>query len=183
MTKLPLRTQRLLLRDYEAEDWHGVHEYDAHPEVVHFMAWGPNTETNSREFVARNIAASQVTPRVCFELAVVEQDSSRLVGGVGLTVTPAHRKGFLGYCFRRDVWRRGYATEAAREMLRFGFEDLDLHRITTTCDVDNHASARVLEKIGLQQEGTLRHDALLRDGRWRDHFVYGILVDEWCQST
>ena len=48
----------------------------------------------------------------------------------------------------------------------------------TTCDVHNHASARVLTKIGMRQDGTLRHDALLRDGTWRDHFVFGILTDE-----
>jgi [ribosomal protein S5]-alanine N-acetyltransferase len=179
MTSLPLRTSRLLLRDFTESDWQAVHEYDAHPEVVHFMLWGPNSEEHSRDFVNRNIAASQVTPRVGFELAVVEQQTSRLVGGAGLTVTPAHQKGFLGYCFHRDVWGRGYATEASREVMRFGFEDLALHRITTTCDVDNHASARVLEKLGMQQEGILRHDALLRDGSRRDHFVYGILADEW----
>jgi RimJ/RimL family protein N-acetyltransferase len=178
VTGPPLRTDRLLLRDFVDHDWRAVHEYAADPEVVYFMAWGPNSEPNTRDF-DRSIAASRATPRTGFGLAVVEQDSSRLVGGAGIDVTPAHAKGFLGYCFHRDVWGRGYATEASLALLRFGFEDLDLHRVWTTCDVDNHASARVLEKIGMQREGTLRHDARLRDGTWRDHFVYGILEGQW----
>lgn len=183
MTALPLRTRRLLLRDFVEHDWHAVHEYDADPQVVHFMTWGPNSAQDTRDFVGRNIAASRATPRTGYELAVVEQATDRLVGGAGLTLTPAHHKGFLGYCFHRDVWGQGYATEAAAELLRFGFEDLDLQRITSTCDVENHASARVLEKIGMQREGVLRHDALLRDGSWRDHHVLGVLRDEWHQRS
>ena len=179
MTALQLPTERLLLRDFVGQDWHAVHEYDADPEVVFFMTWGPNSEVDSRAFVDRNVAASRVTPRTSFELAVVDVETSRLVGAAGLTVNAAHGKAFLGYCFHRNVWGGGYATEAARELLRFAFTDLDLHRVTTTCDVDNQASVRVLEKIGMQREGILRHDALLRDGSWRDHFVFGILSDEW----
>ena len=93
-------------------------------------------------------------------------------------VSPDNRAGFLGYCLHSDVWGRGYATEASLTLLRLGFGQLDLHRIATTCDVDNGASARVLEKIGMQREGRLRHSTLLR-GEWRDHYVYGILRDEW----
>lgn len=179
MSGPPFETERLRLRDFVEQDWEAVHEYDAHPEVVHFMTWGPNSEQDSRDFVARNIEASQQSPRVGYELAVVERDTDRLVGGVGLTVTPAHARGFLGYCFHRDVWGRGYATEASLEMLRFAFADLDLHRVSTTCDTENHASARVLAKIGMRQEGVLRHDMRLRDGQFRNHFVFGMLADEW----
>ena len=98
MTGPPLLTDRLQLRDFVEDDWRAVHEYDADPDVVYFMTWGPNSEQDSRDFVGRNITASRTTPRTDFELAVVEQDTSRLVGGAGLGVTPAHRKAFLGYC-------------------------------------------------------------------------------------
>jgi ribosomal-protein-alanine N-acetyltransferase len=175
----PFRTERLLLRDFVADDWSAVHEYDAHPEVVRFMTWGPNSEQDSRDFVQRNIDASLADPRTGYELAVVEQDGGRLVGGAGLTVTPQHARGFLGYCFHRDDWGRGYATEASRELLRFAFEDLGLHRVSTTCDTENHASARVLAKLGMQQEGVLRQDMRLRTGQFRDHFVFALLADEW----
>ncbi|MFP6588927.1 MAG: GNAT family N-acetyltransferase [Candidatus Latescibacterota bacterium] len=91
MTGPPLLTDRLLLRDFVEDDWRAVHEYDADPDVVYFMAWAPNSEQDSRDFVGRNITASRTTPRTDFALAVVEQDASRLVGGAGLGVTSARR--------------------------------------------------------------------------------------------
>jgi ribosomal-protein-alanine N-acetyltransferase len=63
-------------------------------------------------------------------------------------------------------------------VVAFGFERLGLERIHTTCDAENLASARVLEKTGMQLEGRLRHDMLIR-GKWRDSLVYGILSDDW----
>ena len=71
MTGPPLLTDRLLLRDFVEDDWRAVHEYDADPDVVYFMTWGPNSEQDSRDFVGRNITASRTTPRTDFELAVV----------------------------------------------------------------------------------------------------------------
>jgi RimJ/RimL family protein N-acetyltransferase len=85
---------------------------------------------------------------------------------------------WIGYVINPRCWGRGYATEAAREMLRFGFGELELHRIEATCDVLNAASARVLEKIGMQREGLLREHMWLRD-RWRSSYLYSILADEW----
>ena len=71
MTGPPLLTDRLLLRDFVEDDWRAVHEYDADPDVVYFMTWGPNSAQDSRDFVGRNITASRTTPRTDFELAVV----------------------------------------------------------------------------------------------------------------
>jgi len=71
-----------------------------------------------------------------------------------------------------------YATEAARALLTFGFGQLRLHRIFATCDPANTASARVLEKIGMQREGLLREHEWVK-GRWRDSFLYAILDHEW----
>ena len=88
----------------------------------------------------------------------------------------------MGYEFNPDYWGRGYATEAAREMLRFGFEELQLHRITAGCIADNAASAHVLEKIGMKLEGRLREKEFFK-GRWWDHLWYEILEQEWKDSV
>ena len=77
------------------------------------------------------------------------------------------------------VWsEKGYASEAAKEIIRFGFEDLNLHRIFATCDPNNIGSAKVLEKIGMKREGRLRQHKW-RKGEWRDSFLYSILEQEY----
>ena len=84
----------------------------------------------------------------------------------------------LGYEIDPAYWGQGYATEAARKMLAFGFGELRLHRIWATCLLENVASARVLGKLGLQQEGRLREHRWMK-GRWWDSLVFSILEQEW----
>lgn len=91
---------------------------------------------------------------------------------------PDNREGWLGFCLNRHFWGKGYGTETANALLRFGFQQLDLHRIYATCDPSNNASAHVLEKIGMQREGHLREHKWAK-GRWRDSLLYAILESEW----
>jgi ribosomal-protein-alanine N-acetyltransferase len=176
---LPLRTERLVLRDFVGEDWSQVHEYGSDPEVVRFMPWGPNSETATHEFIERALAAQREDPRTKFELAVTLADDGRLIGGCGVRVSaPADRGADMGYCLRRECWGRGYGTETAGALVRFGFEQLKLHRIIATCDVENVASARVLEKTGMRREAHFRSDSEIR-GEWRDSYLYAILEHEW----
>jgi [ribosomal protein S5]-alanine N-acetyltransferase len=83
----------------------------------------------------------------------------------------------LGYIFHRDVWSQGYATEAAGLLLLFGFNRLRLRRIAATCHPDNIASARVLEKIGMQREARLRSHLFVR-GAWRDSLLYAAVEED-----
>ena len=78
-------------------------------------------------------------------------------------------------------WGKGYATEAAREMLGYGFESLGLHRIFATCFPHNPASGRILKKIGMQYEGCQRQH-LLKWGQFVDSELYGILRREWARE-
>lgn len=178
--QLPRATARLLLRDFVEADWRAVHDYARRPEVARYMPWGPNSEDDTRAFVGRALAAAAPDgPRLDFELAVVECEGGRLVGGCGLSLqAPAHRRGFVGYCLHPEVWGRGYATEATAALLAMAFADLGLHRVVATCDAGNAASARVLEKSGFRREGCLRHDAWRR-GQWRDTLLFGLLEDQW----
>lgn len=176
---LPLRTERLTLREFGHRDWTVVHRYASDYEVVRFMEWGPNTEADTQAFVARAVAAQAEEPRTAYELAVVRRADGRLVGSSGLHVRGADaRSGWIGYCFARAFWGRGYATEAAKALLGLGFDGLGLHRVWATCDVENHASARVLEKAGLIREGRLREHKWVK-GHWRDSFLFALLDREW----
>jgi [ribosomal protein S5]-alanine N-acetyltransferase len=186
MDEITLRTERLRLRSFRTDDFDAVHEYGSDPEVVRFMPWGPNTLEDTRDFVALAIASGTESPRVKFQFAVVLRDTdemkSRLIGGcwIGSGMTE-HNSVEIGYCLHRHVWGQGFGTELASALLRFGFEQLGLHRIFAYCDIRNVGSYRIMEKIGMQHEGHLRENLKVRDG-WRDSYLYGILDREWRSS-
>ncbi len=170
-----LETQRLLLRDFVPEDLADVHAYAREPQSVRYMDWGPNTEAQTADFLTRKLAAQRALPRAEYELAVVLKETARVIGGIGLRLSrPAHRAGDMGYVFNPQHWGRGYCTEAAAAIVAFGLGQLRLHRIYATCDPDNRASARVMEKIGMTYEGRLR-DYTWEKEKWRDSLIYAIL--------
>jgi|LSQX01.2.fsa_nt_gb RimJ/RimL family protein N-acetyltransferase len=175
---LPLLTERLELRDFGEADAEWVQAWACDPAVVRFMPWGPNTPEQTREFLQRKLAERTEEPRRTWDLAVKDRGTGRLIGSAGLRLDEALQQAELGYCFHREAWGHGFATEAARELLRFGFEQLGLHRIHASVDSRNGASARVLAKIGMRQEGWLR-EHLMQRGEWRDSYLYAILRREW----
>lgn len=170
-----IATEDLLLREFAAVDWPAVHAYAMDPEVVRYELWGPNDEEQSRSFVEGAIRASRESPRQTYELAVVLRETGALVGGAGIRIRDVdHREGDIGYVLRKDHWGRGLGTQVARALVRFGFERLDLHRIWATCEAENVASAKVLGRAGMRQEGRLRSNRLQR-GVWRDTLLFAIL--------
>ena len=173
---LPIRTPRLTLRDFVPADFGAIHAYVSDPDVTRFMFHGVRTEADTRDYLERMIASQVAEPRLIWELAVVETSSGRLIGACDLTCENA-TEGDLGFIFSKDAWGMGYATEAARAMVRAGFEQLHLKRIVSTCDVGNAASARVLEKAGLTRTATLeRHKYAL--SKWWTSYLYEIQRDE-----
>jgi RimJ/RimL family protein N-acetyltransferase len=172
---MQLDTDRLTLRPFEPDDWVAVHRYASDLAVVEFMDWGPNSEAETKLFISRARFAQAEQPQSVFELAVIETAMHELIGAAGIHVSsPSNREGWIGYCLRRESWGQGFATELARRLIRFGFNDLKLHRIFATCDPRNVRSRRVLEKIGMIPEGHMRENKWVR-GRWRDSFVYAVL--------
>jgi RimJ/RimL family protein N-acetyltransferase len=125
------------------------------------------------------VAIQRDLPRQDFELAITLRAGGELIGGCSFHISDPHnREGWLGYILAREHWGHGYATEAARALLRLGFEQFSMHRIWATCDPRNTASAHVLEKIGMRREGHLRENKLQR-GSWRDSYLYAILEEEF----
>lgn len=122
-----IHTERLVLRELVEKDWEAVHSYAADREVVRFMHWGPNTEEESKIFIQRSIKSQEEEPRRNFTLAIVLKAEDKLIGSCSICVSDlANREGWIGYCLRRDSWGRGYATEAAKALADFGFNQLNL---------------------------------------------------------
>jgi [ribosomal protein S5]-alanine N-acetyltransferase len=178
LTDVRLETERLLLRELTAADGAAVQAYAADPEVVRYEPWGPNTEDQTQEFLRNVVVARWEDPRKAFELGIVVKETGLLIGAGGIRVTSLEqREGHIGYTLRHDSWGRGYGTEAARALVRFGLGQLGLHRIWATCHVENVRSARVLEKVGMAREGHLRKSMRQREG-WRDSYLYALVADD-----
>jgi len=175
----PLRTARLLLREFRADDFDDVHAYARDPLVARFMEWGPNAEAETREFMARMLAEQETWPREGVNLAIEHAGDHKVIGSIRLSVTDAkNQTGDIGYSLNSGYWRRGLCTEAARALLAVGFGTLGLHRIWAECDLENAGSYRVMEKLGMRREGHIRQGKLIK-GQWRDRFVYAILADDF----
>jgi [ribosomal protein S5]-alanine N-acetyltransferase len=101
-----------------------------------------------------------------------------LLGAISLKIFEAHRNGEVGYWIGVDSWRHGYATEAARAIITYGFTDIGLHRAFGRHFTRNPASGRVLQKLGMQHEGVQR-DACFRWGKFESIVMYGVLAAEW----
>ncbi|MCP4567417.1 MAG: GNAT family N-acetyltransferase [FCB group bacterium] len=114
--------------------------------------------------------------------AIVQKEDNNLVGAIGLVIKREFESAEMGYWVGKPYWGKGYCTEAARAVLKYGFEQLELNRIHAHYMVSNSASAKVMEKIGMQYEGHLRQ-AIKKWGKFHDYKAYSILKSEYVQKS
>jgi RimJ/RimL family protein N-acetyltransferase len=169
-----LKTARLRLRPYSEADIPELLPLIGTREVAATTLRIPHpyTEQNARSF----LALLEVPGRIW--LAITLSADGCQIGGIGLTIDQQHQHGELGYWLGVSYWGRGFATEAAREMLRYGFEDLALHRVFASHFEQNPASGRILRKLGMSYEGCQREHYRKWDRRVNSK-LYGILRKEW----
>ncbi|MEH1812879.1 MAG: GNAT family N-acetyltransferase [Nostoc sp.] len=173
-----LETHRLLMRDFIKTDWQAVFTYQSDPLYLRYNYWTQRTQKDVCEFIQMFIDQQKEQPRTKFQLAIILKEENRLIGNCGIRVNdPEMREANIGYELNTQYWGQGYATEAAEAILKFGFEELGMHRIWSWCVAENLASIRVLEKIGMRREGHLREKELIK-GKWYDKFLYAILEHE-----
>ncbi|GER90810.1 N-acetyltransferase [Dictyobacter vulcani] len=174
-----LTTTHLTLREFEPADWQAVYAYETDPRVAAYMAYSASTPEECQSDLDFLADQQQDAHRLLFHLAVILQSSQRLIGTCGLKITNrAVGEAELGYALHSDYWGHGYMTEAARAMVNYGFKTLQLRRIMGTCIPENTASIRVLQKIGMQQEGHLRANKIIK-GTIYDSLIFSLLTNEW----
>ena len=110
--------------------------------------------------------------------AIVDCAMGSMVGLCGVVVLRGSEEGEIWYLVQPESWGKGIATEAANELLSFGFKDLGLHRLFATCLPENPASERVLQKLGMRKEGFLV-EKLKIHGVWKSCCLYAMLEREW----
>jgi [ribosomal protein S5]-alanine N-acetyltransferase len=172
-----LLTERLRLRPFSLTDAAEVQRLAGDPSIADTTLNVPHPyldgaakawiETHAPEFAAGRLAT--------FAIALL--DGGALVGSIGLVIDAGSGRAELDYWVGRPYWGRGYATEAARAVVQYGFEELRLGRIYATAMTRNPASIRVLEKIGMREEGVLRGH-VTKWGRREDLVVLGMLADD-----
>ncbi|MEL3971417.1 GNAT family protein [Rossellomorea oryzaecorticis] len=174
-----LSIERLKLREMKESDWKEVHDYASLEIVCQYQPWGPNTIQDTRTFIEEVLADKKMQPRTRFMFAIVLLDDNRLIGAAELNIRDSqHKNGEIGYIVHPDLWGKGIASEAAKLMIQLGFTHFHLHRIQATCDPNNIASSRVLEKVGMKREGVLRESIMIKSG-WRDTAIYSVLESEY----
>jgi [ribosomal protein S5]-alanine N-acetyltransferase len=179
-----LETARLILRPPTLTDVPTIHELASHPDVAATTLNIPHPypEGAAIEFV-ENVRAAHEEKR-SYTLAMIRKFDDLLMGMITIRPRLELRHAEIGYWLGTPYWGQGYTTEAARRIIDFGFQELNLYRIYASYFTSNPASRRVMEKAGMAYEGTLRQH-VCRFDVFHDLGYCGILREEWeaqCQE-
>lgn len=173
-----LETERLILRKLRLDDAQDMFEYAQDSEIARLGLWPPfHTLQDSVDDINAVLAA--YTRGTAVVWAMEHKEDHKMIGRIQLGHhEPADARADVGYAMNRRCWGKGYATEAIRRVVRFGFEVMNLNRIGAVVLPENIASIRVLEKAGLTFEGVRREFAFIA-GAYHDLHSYSILKREW----
>ncbi len=174
---LPIRTPRLQLREFTRADLDGIFGYSSDPKVTRYLFFGPRDRDSTAEYLDDLIASQRQRPRTRFELAITEIRSGSLIGACDLSLIET-RVCDLGYMLGHPYWGQGYATEVAHSLTGVAFRQLRAERVISTVDVNNRASIRVLEKIGMRWEAVYRKHRRAKN-RWWDCHLYTLPHTVW----
>jgi RimJ/RimL family protein N-acetyltransferase len=177
-----LETERLILRPFTLADAPAVQRLVGDRDIASTTLSIPHPYENgmAEEWIGTQEQKFELGESVGF--AIVHGKESNLIGAIDLwAINRQHEKAEIGYWIGRPYWNQGYCTEAARAVLRYGFEILGLNRIYATHFTRNPASGRVMQKIGMKHEGHLRQYAKKWDN-YEDFELYAILNSEYNAS-
>ncbi len=156
--KLPIITERLILRKITPDDLEDMFLLDSNPDVVKYVGIQPLTKKEQSLTMIENII-NQYQNNGTGRLAVIEKETNRFIGWSGIKLLTEEVNGFknvyeLGYRFLPEFWGKGYATESALASLDLGFNQLNADKIYAYADVDNDSSNHILTKLGFENKGT-----------------------------
>ncbi|MCS6291971.1 MAG: GNAT family N-acetyltransferase [Nitrospira sp.] len=176
-----LKTARLLLRPFQLSDAPDIQRLAGAKEIAAgtFLPH-PYDSGMAEQWIAEQERAYEGGTAVSF--AITLADNATFIGSIGLDIVQIHRHARLGYWLGIPYWNQGYGTEAVRAVLRYGFMQLNLHRIYSPHFQGNAASGRVLQKVGMTYEGRMR-EHYVRFGRFVDLELYGMLKREFMERT
>ncbi len=173
-----LETERLILRKIMVSDAEDMYEYSRDANVTKYLTWSPHSDKyytlDYIKFVQKKYKTGDFR-----DWAVVDKATGKMIGTCGFTSVDLHnRRAEIGYVYNPEFWGRGIAAEALGRVMEFGFSRLELNRIEGRFMVENTASKRVMEKVGMTFEGIHRESLYVKE-KYRDVGVCAILRDEY----
>ena len=173
-----LQTERLVLRPLRVVDCADMYEYAKDPEVTRYLLWRPHTDVGyTRRYL--EYLGGRYRLGAHYEWALIHRQTGRMIGTCGFVqIDLANNRAEIGYVLNPAYRGAGLIPEAARRVLAFGFKELGLNRIEARYMVENTASKRVMDKLGMHFEGVQRA-AMLVKGAYRDIGVFSILATEF----
>lgn len=173
-----LETARLILRPFALTDAPDVQRFAGAPEVADTTLNLPHpyAVSDAEQWISSQPARLEAGSNVAY--ALTRRMDSALLGAISLMeISARHRRAELGYWLGMPFWNQGYMTEAAAALIDYGFNQLGLHKITAAHFIRNPASGRVMQKIGMRQEGVQRRH-VCKNGVFEDNALYGLLAGE-----
>jgi [ribosomal protein S5]-alanine N-acetyltransferase len=173
-----LETERLILRTLSLDDAGRVEELASDIEVAKTTLTIPHPypKGSAKDFISSILASAAEGNIVIY--AVIEKDTDSLIGIINISLNPQNERGELAYWIGKEYWGKGYGTEAAKCLVKFGFDELNLNKIFAASFTQNPGSWRIMEKIGMKHEGTLRQH-VVKWGQYIDLTYYSIFREEY----
>lgn len=170
--KLFIKTERLLIREFEIQDWQAVYEYTSNPTVMKYIPEGVFNEEEAKKFVSENNGEKAK------HFPIILLSENTVIGHIVFHQCFGDHTYEIGWVLNPNYFNNGFASEAAKAVLDYGFKEKKLHRIIATCQPENTPSYRVMEKIGMRREGYFKK-CIPNGDEWWDEYYYAVLEEEW----
>jgi RimJ/RimL family protein N-acetyltransferase len=177
---LPIETERTILRRYQAGDVEDIVEYslDADFWLARNLDWEPTAAGVRAYYEPRRGVRPESYPS-WLNLVVELKTESKVVGDVGIGFRNNDREqAEVGWLLACQYQGQGFASEAVKALVTFGFESMGVHRIFAQTGNLNVPSWSLMERIGMRREARFRQSHKV-DGEWDDEFIYAVLAEEW----
>lgn len=173
-----IETDRLLLRDFGPDDFEAFYETSNDPAYRRYYAEQETTRTYWEEIFDRIQAGSEAAERTIYQLAVCLQNGE-LIGTCGVRIESLeHQQASFGCAIAQPYWGEGYAYEASRSLIGYGFSSLPVQRVYAETVSENVRARALAARLGMRLEGELRQHKFFK-GRWWNTVIYAVLKEEW----
>ncbi|MGX7418819.1 GNAT family N-acetyltransferase [Carnobacterium gallinarum] len=164
---------RILLRPVQLSDAEDMFDYASDEETTQFVFPCNKTIEDAEKSIAAYFLKEPAG-----KYAVVLKKNNKMIGTIDLRVEATNKSAELGYVLNKAYWGKGYMTESGKLLLDFAFTILNLEKVYSLHDSDNTSSGKVMKRLGMTYEGTLRKNRLHKE-KWSDDCYYSILKEEY----